>query len=447
MKNLEKIKNDYIDELKKFIEKNNLETDFLEDIEERIAEKLEKIENPKENDLRKILKEIWTPKEIFREELEQKNEEKDKNFLKKFFEKTEKIIFLWVFYELSKKTEISANIFRILFLFLIFVGFLGNGFLFPVLIFTYFIGFLLLRTRFFGFIFSLWLTIFFLAFLIFAVFLFGMYLVDFSIENMHIFMNISPLFPVWMMIWIFSLILFIIYFSKYTFTKKFLNIWFLITAIISFFIAITIWASIIFWMVTKWYGKIIYENKEIIAEVPKPEKDFVFWHSSLSSWFLDPRWENKNIFWFSLWHIYSHWPDIWLSPDDKMHFSIEKTYIWIPGWEKIFDIKDIKIDKYLHWTVEVSNSLEKYPLSVTQFDLRKVLIPKNVLFRAGMHTNFVNSNYKEIIVPNSEKYSVEEREKIAFACEIYFYDDNWKPNCMERDEKSIEKILKYGSLY
>lgn len=119
---LQKIVDDYKNDLQKFIAENNLDAELCRDIEERIFEKISTLENQTRKDILKILAEIGTPEEIFSEELALENNEKPKKFFEKFHEKTNKIIFLGTFFELAKKTNISANIFRIGFLAMLVFG-------------------------------------------------------------------------------------------------------------------------------------------------------------------------------------------------------------------------------------------------------------------------------------------------------------------------------------
>lgn len=123
---LQKIVDDYKNDLQKFIAENNLDAELSRDIEERIFEKIATLENPTRKDILKILAEIGTPEEIFAEEIGIQNKEKPKNFFEKFHERTNKIIFLGTFFELAKKTSISANIFRILFFAMLVFGLLVN---------------------------------------------------------------------------------------------------------------------------------------------------------------------------------------------------------------------------------------------------------------------------------------------------------------------------------
>lgn len=119
---LQKIVDDYKKDLQKFIAENDLDAELARDIEERIFEKIAMLENPTRKDILKILAEIGTPEEIFSEEINLQNNEKPKNFFEKFHERTNKIIFLGTFFELAKKTNISANIFRIGFLAMLVFG-------------------------------------------------------------------------------------------------------------------------------------------------------------------------------------------------------------------------------------------------------------------------------------------------------------------------------------
>ena len=95
---LQKIINDYKNNLQKFITENHLSTDILNDIDERIFEKISEISNPTHQDIANILAEIGTPEEIFADEISEKSSlkevEKSTNFFQKFQKRTEGIIFL-----------------------------------------------------------------------------------------------------------------------------------------------------------------------------------------------------------------------------------------------------------------------------------------------------------------------------------------------------------------
>lgn len=85
-----------------------------------------------------------------------------------------------------------------------------------------------------------------------SVILFGMYLSDFHIENIYPFMGISVLFPIGMVLGIFSLVLFILYFFRYAFTKKWFGVGFFVTAIVSFVVAISMGIAIVFDLAMKY---------------------------------------------------------------------------------------------------------------------------------------------------------------------------------------------------
>ena len=154
-KNSTKLLKSYKKDLKKFIRNNDLDPEFYEDIEERIEEKINLLEDPSFDDIKNILAEIWTPSEIFAEELASRWEVELKWFWWKFKQKTNSVIFLWVFKELEDKTWVSANIYRIIFLLLVFLSiFSGQWFWIAFWIFLYFFGFLILRTWIFRFFFS-----------------------------------------------------------------------------------------------------------------------------------------------------------------------------------------------------------------------------------------------------------------------------------------------------
>lgn len=319
---LQKIVDDYKNDLQKFITENNLDAELFRDIEERIFEKISTLENPTRKDILKILSEIGTPEEIFSEELNLENNEKPKNFFEKFQEKTNKIIFLGTFFELSKITNIGANFWRAIFLFcFFFLTPITDGVILPLLFVGYFIGFLLLRTRFFGFLFSLGLGAFFTILLVPSVILFGMYLTDFHIENMYPFMGISVLFPIGMVLGIFSLVLFILYFFRYAFTKKFFGIGFLVTAIVSFVVAISMGISILIGI----FGSLVREESTTeIVYVPK-DSDRFFVPFELSSGY-DTSYQSyvNNIFDFQLWRSYSYQARIDVSEDEKFKILVNK---------------------------------------------------------------------------------------------------------------------------
>ena len=59
-KNSTKLLKSYKKDLKKFIRNNDLDSEFYEDIEERIEEKINLLEDPSFDDIKNILAEIWS---------------------------------------------------------------------------------------------------------------------------------------------------------------------------------------------------------------------------------------------------------------------------------------------------------------------------------------------------------------------------------------------------
>lgn len=356
-KNLQKIVTKYRNDLQKFVTKNNLDADMLDDIYARVDEKIEARENPTRSDILSILSSIGTPEEIFAEEIAENtianssNIKKPENFLKRFQNATDKIIFLGVFYTLSELTLIPANIFRALFLFLVIIGVLVAGKILPILLVLYFLGFLLLRTRFFGFLFSFGMGVFVLLVLIPATMLFGMYLSDFHIENMYPFMGISPLFPIGMILGIFSLILFVLYFFRYAFTKKWFGVGFLVTAIVSFVSAISFGVVLILGIFSQLsLINTVISEKEFSLEVPA-SLDVLDIHS-LSPEYFPGQYEN-NIFGIRLWNARTLYTDMGLSPDDKIHIFVEEKVYGIKGGEGAHKLENIVFDKNNFLTLDV----------------------------------------------------------------------------------------------
>lgn len=94
---------EYLENLKKFLDENNLPKEYFNDIAERIEEKILEQKPNSEKDVQKILTEIGSPEEIFREEMEENissnsyentKSVKSKNLLQKIVEWDEKKIFL-----------------------------------------------------------------------------------------------------------------------------------------------------------------------------------------------------------------------------------------------------------------------------------------------------------------------------------------------------------------
>ena len=350
-KNSTKLLKSYKKDLKKFIRNNDLDSEFYEDIEERIEEKINLLEDPSFDDIKNILAEIWTPSEIFAEELSSRWEVELKWFWWKFKQKTNSVIFLWVFKELEDKTWVSANIYRIIFLLLVFLSiFSGQWFWIAFWIFLYFFGFLILRTWIFRFFFSflIWAWCFLLV--IPSVFLLWAYFSNFHIKNIYPFMEMPILFPIWMVIWIFSLVMLWIFFMHYTFNKRTLWIKFFLTWSISFIIAITMWVSIWFNLFWKYYWK---ETEIINLETElKGEKTVSFpglnvwleissnntkvetpnqketWDSSSTNWIETINWKPLLDEIWELAYISPFFVNFTASPDNKIRLNIEKETIW-----------------------------------------------------------------------------------------------------------------------
>lgn len=89
-KNLQKIIDDYKNDLRIFIEKHDLNHNILDDIDDRIWEKISEIKNPKTVDIMRILAEIGEPEEIFADEIKTEKhniiqQEKTQNSINSFF--------------------------------------------------------------------------------------------------------------------------------------------------------------------------------------------------------------------------------------------------------------------------------------------------------------------------------------------------------------------------
>ena len=241
-KKIQKMITSYEVDLKNFLSKNNLDATLADDIMERVHEKLAKKENPTISDVTHIFAEIGTPEEIFADEIMEERplyaSQKKMTLWQRFQNKTNGVVFLGVFYTLAEITNIPANVFRLVFFSLLMAGFLIHGTIIPVLVFFYFLGFLLLRTGFFRFAFSLFVALFCGVLLVPSVMLFGLYLGNFRLDNVHIFSEFPVFFPIGMIIGIFSLIVFVVYFIRYAFFGKSFGIRFFLTGLVSFIVAI-----------------------------------------------------------------------------------------------------------------------------------------------------------------------------------------------------------------
>ena len=119
----------YLEKLKNFTTKHNIEEELYNDIEEMLFEKLQVEENLDQLKIIKIIKEVWEPEVIFSDYIEIKSnlEEKEINdiFYKKMINSwwirdNENAIFLWISKTLADKIQISVLLVRILLLILIF---------------------------------------------------------------------------------------------------------------------------------------------------------------------------------------------------------------------------------------------------------------------------------------------------------------------------------------
>ncbi len=438
-KKLQKIIDLYLKDLQKFLKENNLEKDLAKDIEERISEKLESKKDLKESSIKIILEEIGSPEEIFKEELE--SSEKiflpKQSFLRKIINTWNKVIFLWVFKEIWDKTWINANIYRILFLVLLFLSIITWWNIVPLFFILYFFAFLVLRTWIFRFLFSIWIMFGFIIILIPSIMLFWAYLADFSIGNMYPFMDISPFFPIWMVIWIFSLIILIIVFFQYGFFRKF-SLKFFATWLVCAIIAITFWWAVIF----DFIGKYSVRNeikKEITLDLDG-KKEINFSHYN---YFVGQTSEifNKEFVTFDIlpWAFRK-------SSDNKIHF---KYSILFPGNDKIAE----KSKQYIKWIkVEINSDnevqfkiqtdlKEKYPLLPIRIRVEEAYIPENISFS----TDFTRYRAEDLEI--DKKYDI--FKKYDFFCKNYIFEENKeKLKCIidEEHAKQIEKDIKYDIL-
>lgn len=427
-KESKKILDSYKKNLDNFIELNKLDKELVSDIEERIYDKIELEQELTPEKLKNILKEIGSPEEIFKEQLWENVEKVPSNFWEKIKQKSEKVIFLWVFYELWLKTGISANIYRILFFILFLIWIFASAKIIPVLIVFYIIGFLLIRTGFFRFIFSgiIWIICF--SLLIPAIIILGLYTSNFHIENIYIFKDFSYMLPIWLFIWIFALILLWTTFLIYAFSWKFLTKIFF-TWTISFLIALTLG----FWVISELFGRYYWiqsEEKNISIDI-KNLKFLNLYNTKIKpvihSDFINLQ-ENLNFY------------NIWFSNNDKINLTIEKNtisskenYEKYKNFIKNFDLK-IKDNNFsLNLEYDFSN---KYPLIPTFFEIKNIKIPANIRF----NSYYWNLSEKRINFPEKEKHKNLEWY-IFKMCEKYFYDKDWNLNC-DLTKEEIEKISK-----
>ena len=441
-KKLQKIVDKYKKNLKNFIEENQLDLESFSDIEERINEKIENLKELNETNIKNILAEIWTPEEIFAEEV--KVEVEPKTFFWKLKKKSNQVIFLWTFYELWQKTGISANIYRIFFLFLIFIWAISSSSeLLGITLMLYFLGFLILRTWIFKIFFSLILWMILILLSIPSIFLLGAYISNFHIENIYPFMEVSYLFPIWMAIWIFSLIILWIFFVHFAFSKKTLWIKIFLTWTISFIVAITMWIAVVSDLYQKYLPilrdtetfNFSFETKDIKSV------DFVKWYykdiieSSSKAFYIKP-----------ITKAMTKTNSIKMSPDDKIHVKITKnTY----GSKEIVDkvknyIKNInaKIENWLFLVDLDIDTENKYPAFMIDLEIEEIQIPQKIFFNSFYYTiDFEKFSLKNL---SNTKDMENFKDVIAKYCEKYYFE-NWEIFCEEENAKKVlEKYLKSG---
>ena len=465
---LQKIINLYKKDLQKFIEKNALNADYYADIEERINEKISLLENPTRDDIKNILSEIGSPEEIFREELESRVIEKvaiKKKWYQKFLA-SDHVIFLGVFKELSEKTSISAGIYRLTYLFLFFIGIVTKAnILIPVLIVSYILGFLILRTGIFRFLFSLGISFLLLVFLGLCSIIFGLYLADFSFGNMFVFMNMSILLPVGLVIGIFSLVVLLVFFVHYAFTGKTLGLKFFMTGFTTFVIAGICGAAFVFNMTNRYMPyteTTIAVSSDIDAEKNNLDEPITFrnwdfvntfqsnkdsrseklspqfsWYQQINFFPLNPL---NSSYASSFYYIGQFEP----SDDDKIHIEVTKRTFGNAEIQefsqKFFTDFSLKIENNRVQFVAITNPEGKYPLMFGNFSANKVRVPLNVRFQVwGMPgiTDLINfDNYEK--ASELDEYM---RYSIASQCTNLYFGDDKKLHCEAQEVEEIRHMI------
>lgn len=315
----------YLEKLKNFTKKHNIEAELYNDIEEMLFEKLQAEENLDQLKIIKIIKEVWEPEVIFSDYIDvNKNSEniKEKNDDKNFYEKmidnwwirdNENAIFLWISKTLAEKIQISVLLVRILLLILIFPLWMS--------IWVYILAWLILPVKWIDYnwkstisyfktqiilliknwiynlmasfmklmrfiptkiliilksififciknilpvfrFFIFWLIWLFLSFwLIWLISIWSLYFTNFSFENIDFTQTLPNYFIFWIIFWIISITIFTIFSFVYGFSKKIINKYILSFWLISFIIALFLWISTWFDLIQKYSDKNEFTQK------------------------------------------------------------------------------------------------------------------------------------------------------------------------------------------
>lgn len=312
----------YLEKLKNFTKKHNIEAELYNDIEEMLFEKLQAEENLDQLKIIKIIKEVWEPEIIFSDYVEIKTGVEEKEIEDIFYQKminswwirdNENAIFLWISKTLAEKIQISVLLVRILLLILIFplwisiwvyilvwlilpvkwidytwksnisyfktqiilvlknwiynliASFMKLIWFIPTKIliilksiFIFCIKNILPVFRFFIF----WLIWLFLSFwLIWLISIGSLYFTNFSFENIDFTQTLPNYFIFWIIFWIISITIFTIFSFIYGFSKKILNKYILSFWLISFIIALFLWISTWFDLIQKYSNKNEFTQK------------------------------------------------------------------------------------------------------------------------------------------------------------------------------------------
>lgn len=312
----------YLEKLKNFTKKHNIEAELYNDIEEMLFEKLQAEENLDQLKIIKIIKEVWEPEIIFSDYVEIKTGVEEKEIEDIFYQKminswwirdNENAIFLWISKTLAEKIQISVLLVRILLLILIFplwisiwvyilawlilpvkwidytwksnisyfktqiilvlknwiynlmasfmklIRFIPTKILIILKsIFIFCIKNILPVFRFFIF----WLIWLFLSFwLIWLISIGSLYFTDFSFENIDFTQTLPNYFIFWIIFWIISITIFWVFSFVYGFSKKILNKYILSFWLISFIIALFLWISTWFDLIQKYSDKNEFTQK------------------------------------------------------------------------------------------------------------------------------------------------------------------------------------------